>query len=123
MRQYDPLSGDIMVNVFDEGRVHLTVVFGDAAIALQRIKQDGLAGGGADAWFLDGFAPACNPGMWTHEVFAAVAALSRPGTTLSTFTVAGFVRRGLEAKGFAVKKVPGHGKKKQILTAVFVSGS
>ena len=59
--------------------------------------------------------------MWSQVVFQGVAALSKPGTTLSTFTVAGIVRRGLQAQGFVVKKVPGHGKKTQILTAVFPS--
>ena len=29
--------------------------------------------GRADAWFLDGFAPARNPGMWSDEVLAGVA--------------------------------------------------
>ena len=119
LQQYDPLYRNIMSYVFDEGRVHLTVVVGDVVAALQRIKQDGLAGKGADAWFLDGFAPARNPGMWTPEVFAGVAALSRPGTTLSTFTAAGIVRRGLEASGFRVTKAPGHGRKKHILTGIF----
>ncbi len=119
MRQYDPSCGEVMAHVFDEGRVHLTVVVGDVVAALRRIKQDGLAREGADAWFLDGFAPARNPGMWTPEVFAGVAALSRPGTTLSTFTVAGAVRRGLEASGFRVVKATGHGRKKHILTGIF----
>ncbi|MDB5468440.1 MAG: hypothetical protein JWQ46_3202, partial [Phenylobacterium sp.] len=32
--------------------------------------------GKADAWFLDGFAPALNPAMWRDEVLALVAARS-----------------------------------------------
>ncbi len=63
--------------------------------------------GAADAWFLDGFAPARNPQMWTAEVLNLVAARSAPGARLATFTVAGAVRRGLEAAGFAVEKRPG----------------
>ncbi|HBP68388.1 MAG TPA: 5-methylaminomethyl-2-thiouridinemethyltransferase, partial [Alcanivorax sp.] len=47
-----------------------------------------------DAWFLDGFAPARNPDMWQAGLFAELAAHSRPGATLATFTAAGFVRRG-----------------------------
>jgi tRNA 5-methylaminomethyl-2-thiouridine biosynthesis bifunctional protein len=31
-----------------------------------------------DAWFLDGFAPAKNPDMWTPELFAAMARLADP---------------------------------------------
>jgi tRNA 5-methylaminomethyl-2-thiouridine biosynthesis bifunctional protein len=73
--------------------------------------------GAADAWFLDGFSPALNPGMWRDEVLAAVAARSRPGAVAATFTVAGAVRRGLQAAGFAVDKRPGHGAKRERLEA------
>jgi tRNA 5-methylaminomethyl-2-thiouridine biosynthesis bifunctional protein len=75
--------------------------------------------GAADAWMLDGFAPAKNPQMWRGEVLEAIAARSAPGARLSTFTVAGQVRRGLEAAGFAVSKQPGHGRKRERLQAVW----
>jgi tRNA 5-methylaminomethyl-2-thiouridine biosynthesis bifunctional protein len=73
--------------------------------------------GTADAWFLDGFAPARNPQMWRPEVLRAIAARSAPGARLGTFTVAGAVRRGLQEAGFAVDKRPGHGAKRQRLEA------
>ncbi|WP_372782477.1 tRNA (5-methylaminomethyl-2-thiouridine)(34)-methyltransferase MnmD [Phenylobacterium sp.] len=73
--------------------------------------------GRADAWFLDGFAPARNPAMWRDEVLALVAARSAPGATAATFTVAGAVRRGLSAAGFAVEKAPGFGRKRERLAA------
>lgn len=101
------------------GRVRLIVVFDDAPAALERMRQENLAPHGADAFFLDGFAPSKNPGMWSGDVFAALVPLSRSGTTFATFTVAGSVRRGLEHQGFQVRKVPGHGRKNQILTGVF----
>src|SRR5581483_7984246 len=44
--------------------------------------------GFADAWFLDGFSPACNPAMWSPDVMAAVARCSAPGARAATFTVA-----------------------------------
>jgi tRNA 5-methylaminomethyl-2-thiouridine biosynthesis bifunctional protein len=74
--------------------------------------------GRADAWFLDGFAPAKNPQMWTDAVLAAVAARSAPGARAATFTVAGAVRRGLQAQGFRVEKRPGFGSKRERLEAV-----
>lgn len=74
--------------------------------------------GAADAWMLDGFAPAKNPEMWRDEVLLAVAARSAPGARLSTFTVAGQVRRGLERAGFSVSKQPGHGRKRERLEAL-----
>jgi tRNA 5-methylaminomethyl-2-thiouridine biosynthesis bifunctional protein len=73
--------------------------------------------GRADAWFLDGFAPGLNPAMWRDEVLALVAQRSAPGARVATFTVAGQVRRGLAAAGFAVEKRPGFGRKRERLEA------
>ena len=73
--------------------------------------------GRADAWFLDGFAPARNPQMWRDEVLELVATRSARGARAASFTVAGAVRRGLEAQGFSVERVPGFGRKKQRLEA------
>lgn len=73
--------------------------------------------GDADAWFLDGFAPSTNPGMWSERVMDLIAARSAPGARVATFTVAGQVRRGLADRGFAVEKRPGHGRKRERLEA------
>lgn len=70
-----------------------------------------------DAWCLDGFAPARNPAMWSPDVLAQVARCARPGGTLATYTSAGAVRRGLQAVGFQVQRVPGHGRKREMLVA------
>ena len=98
--------------VFAGGRVVLTLLAGDVSAALPRLD------GRVDAWFLDGFAPARNPEMWQPEVLAQVARLSAPGATCATYTVAGEVRRGLEAAGFAVEKRPGFGRKREMLRGV-----
>ena len=74
-----------------------------------------------DAWFLDGFAPAKNPDMWTQGLFNAMARLARPGATLATFTSAGFVRRGLQDAGFTMRKSKGFGRKREMLTGVMES--
>ena len=89
----------------------LDVAVGDAAWALEAWS------GAADTWFLDGFSPALNPGMWSPEVLDGVAARSAPGARLATFTVAGAVRRGLAERGFQVDKRPGHGRKRERLEA------
>ena len=73
--------------------------------------------GAADAWFLDGFSPALNPEMWSPGLMALVAARSTPGARVATFTVAGDVRRGLQAAGFTVTKQPGFGQKRERLEA------
>lgn len=82
---------------------------------------EALAGwsGRADAWFFDGFSPATNPDMWREDLLAMVGERSAPGARGATFTVAGAVRRGLEAAGFAVDKRPGFGRKRERLEARF----
>jgi tRNA 5-methylaminomethyl-2-thiouridine biosynthesis bifunctional protein len=75
--------------------------------------------GRADAWFLDGFAPAANESIWRDAVLDGIAARSAPGARLATFTVAGRVRRGLAERGFAVERKPGFGRKRERLEARF----
>lgn len=84
------------------------IVLGDARETLSR--WDGVA----DAWFLDGFAPARNPELWEAPLLTDVALHTAPGGTLATYTAAGVVRRGLEAAGFTVAKVPGFGRKRHM---------
>ena len=91
--------------------VTLDLAVGDAVWALKEWT------GCADAWFLDGFSPALNPGMWSAAVLDLVAARSAPGARLATFTVAGSVRRGLAERGFRVDRRPGHGRKRERLEA------
>ncbi len=81
--------------------------------------SEGLAlwSGRADAWLLDGFAPATNPEMWSDAVMDGLRARSAAGARVATFTVAGAVRRGLADRGFAVEKRPGHGRKRERLEA------
>ena len=69
----------------------------------------------ADAWFLDGFSPAKNPQMWDKSLWPMVQQRCTDGVSLSTFTVAGFVRRGLAEAGFDVAKVEGFGRKRERL--------
>lgn len=91
--------------------VQAEIVIGDARETLPRW------GGRADAWFLDGFAPARNPELWSEALMAEVARHTVPGGTAATYTAAGHVRRALEAAGFTVERRPGHGRKKHMTTA------
>lgn len=72
-----------------------------------------------DVWYLDGFAPSKNPEMWQPELFANITRISKQGASLATFTAASFVRRNLQAAGFVIKKVPGFGQKREMITATF----
>jgi len=93
-------------------RVALTLLIGDVNDVLEGIHFT------ADCWFLDGFSPANNPDMWNVDVFAQVARLTRDAGTFSTFTAAGFVRRGLMDAGFEVTKKAGYGRKREMCTGV-----
>lgn len=93
----------------------LTLHIGDSAQVLPALNLK------ADAWFLDGFAPAKNPGMWQPFLFECMARCSRAGTTFATFTSAGFVRRGLLAAGFQVQKTAGFGTKREMLCGAWPS--
>ena len=73
-----------------------------------------------DAWYLDGFAPAKDPSLWSAAIFGHMARLSNPGTRFATFTAAGSVRRGLADAGFAVTKRPGFGRKREALAGEFL---
>ncbi|MBP6490934.1 MAG: FAD-dependent 5-carboxymethylaminomethyl-2-thiouridine(34) oxidoreductase MnmC, partial [Thauera sp.] len=69
----------------------------------------------ADAFYLDGFAPAKNPDLWSARIFHLLARLAAPGATLATWSVASSVREGLRRAGFGVEKVRGFGGKWQML--------
>ncbi|MEL0068755.1 MAG: MnmC family methyltransferase, partial [Gammaproteobacteria bacterium] len=70
-----------------------------------------------DVVFMDGFSPANNPEMWSLSLCQQLYTMTKKSATLSTFTVAGQVKRHLKQAGFDIKKVPGFGKKREMLTA------
>jgi len=114
LTQYVAIHQGFQRLVLDGGRVTLTLLIGDALEQLPQLDAQ------IDAWFLDGFAPAKNPDMWTAELFAELARLAAPDSTISTFTSTGWVRRLLNAAGFKMKRTPGIGHKWEILRGAFL---
>ena len=114
LAQYVAIHQGFQCLVLDNGRVTLTLLIGDALEQLPQLDAQ------IDAWFLDGFAPAKNPDMWTAELFAELARLAAPGSTISTFTSTGWVRRLINAAGFKMKRTPGIGHKWEILRGEFL---
>ena len=114
LAQYVALHPGFQRLVFAGGRIVLTLLIGDARELFGQLDAQ------VDAWFLDGFAPAKNPDMWTPELFAELARLSHASTTLGTFTSTGYVRRRLNEAGFKMKRVPGLGKKWEVLKGGFI---
>ena len=98
---------------FEGGRVLLTLCVGDAKAMLREQAFE------ADAVYLDGFSPQCNPDLWDLHTLKAVARCCRRGTRLATWTVARSVIDHLKACGFVVQKTPGMAPKRDNLQAAF----
>ena len=108
----DPLAGCHRRHFADWG-ITLDLWWGDAAEVLSDLASHTVPW--IDAWYLDGFAPAKEPGPWGNDILHSLATLSRPGATFSTFTAASAVRRELTTAGFDVHKRPGYGRKREAL--------
>ena len=93
-------------------QTELCIVPGDAGVTLQQWD------GAADAWYLDGFAPARNADMWGAELRRCVFQHTMPGGSFATYTAAGWVRRYLIGAGFAVEKHPGFAGKREMMRGV-----
>lgn len=104
--QWETQSGEVR-QICLQG-IDASILIGDARQTLPAWK------GSADAWFLDGFAPAKNPELWSEELLRGVAQHTNPGGTIATYTAAGHVRRSLAAGGFEVARIPGFGRKKHM---------
>lgn len=113
LEQYPPVLAGFHQLHFAKHQVSLCLCFASAETALKELVAS------VDAWYLDGFAPAKNPELWSPNLFQALAAHSKPQTSLATFTVAGQVRRDLHAAGFHWEKRVGFGQKREMLTAQF----
>ncbi|MDR6448307.1 tRNA 5-methylaminomethyl-2-thiouridine biosynthesis bifunctional protein [Paraburkholderia terricola] len=98
---------------FEGGQVVLTLVFGDALQTLPALRLR------ADAFYLDGFAPARNPELWTPAIFKALTRVAGEGATFATYSSAGEVKRALTQCGFVYQKIDGFGWKRAMLAGHF----
>ena len=98
---------------FEDGRVVLTLVLADAVESLPTLRLR------ANAFYLDGFAPAKNPELWTPAIFKALARLADEGATFATYSSAGDIKRALTQCGFEYRKVDGFGWKRAMLVGHF----
>lgn len=97
--------------------ISLYVSFVEVAAALETLKND--HSDAMHAWYLDGFAPARNPDMWSEQVCQSLAELSAYGAKVATFSSAGAVKRNLTKAGFIMHKNPGFGTKRQRLIGLY----
>ncbi|MCC7485896.1 MAG: bifunctional tRNA (5-methylaminomethyl-2-thiouridine)(34)-methyltransferase MnmD/FAD-dependent 5-carboxymethylaminomethyl-2-thiouridine(34) oxidoreductase MnmC [Burkholderiales bacterium] len=96
---------------FEDGRVTLTLALGDAAQVLRNLRL------AADAFYLDGFAPARNPEMWSPAIMKSLARFARQGATLATWSTSRVVRDALAAAGFSCELRAGFARKRRMLAA------
>ena len=109
-----PFAGAIAAALEGDGRIETNtlsarIIPGDARLTVP--GWDGTA----DAWFLDGFAPARNPELWEPALLQAVADHTAPGGSCATYSAAGAVRAALADAGFTVARVPGYGRKRHMV--------
>ncbi|MES2619140.1 MAG: tRNA (5-methylaminomethyl-2-thiouridine)(34)-methyltransferase MnmD [Bacteroidota bacterium] len=81
-------------------------------------KNSGYIFQGFDLVYFDAFAPSKQPEMWTHEVFEIVSELMASNGLLTTYCAQGQFKRNLIALGFQLNVMPGHGGKKEMVTAI-----
>lgn len=98
---------------FEGGRVRLLLALGDVAAWLPELQLL------ADAFCLDGFAPARNPAMWEQRLIKSLGRRAAPGATLATWSVAHAMRADLTSAGFVVELAQGIGGKREITRARF----
>ncbi|MDY0361827.1 MAG: tRNA (5-methylaminomethyl-2-thiouridine)(34)-methyltransferase MnmD [Desulforegulaceae bacterium] len=95
---------------FFNKRVNLKIIFDDLA-EIKKYLSDKYF----DAWYLDGFNPKENPEMWNEGFFEFMGKNSLDNATFSTFSAAGFIKRGLLKNGFQVEKIKGFNRKREML--------
>jgi len=112
-RAWPPLTPDLHLLDLDGGRVRLLLAFGD----IHRVLPDLVLQ--ANAFYLDGFAPARNPAMWEAHLLRQLPRLAAPGASVATWSVATAVRQGLSAAGFRVDKQQGYDGKREMTVGRF----
>jgi tRNA 5-methylaminomethyl-2-thiouridine biosynthesis bifunctional protein len=110
LQHWPPLTPGFHRLHFDDDRITLTLLLGDAQALLPSLVA------GVDAVFLDGFAPAKNPDMWSPALLSAVTRLCRDQATLATWSVAGELRHALERTGWTLERRRGYATKREMLT-------
>lgn len=111
MNKYQPYGIENYTFTLSNGRrVELRVYWQEAAEALPNIADQDV-----DAWYLDGFAPKANPQLWTPEICNHIGRTTKLNGTLATFTAARAVKDRLAEAGFAMEKIAGYGRKREML--------
>ncbi|MFL2526833.1 MAG: tRNA (5-methylaminomethyl-2-thiouridine)(34)-methyltransferase MnmD [Candidatus Azotimanducaceae bacterium] len=102
---------------FFEGRINLSIFYGEAKEGLRDITIRHKVP--IDFCFLDGFNPAHNPELWSEELLLEISKNLHADSQITTFTAAGRIKRRLEKLGFEIIKVDQRPIKRESLFGVY----
>jgi tRNA 5-methylaminomethyl-2-thiouridine biosynthesis bifunctional protein len=110
LEQYpEPVPGNHTIWIADDICLHLVV--GEIHDQIETLEAE------VDGIYLDGFTPSQNDAMWNEALLSKLVSCLRPGGKVSTYTVAGALRRALIKYGLTVEKAKGFGRKRDMLIA------
>lgn len=95
--------------------ITLDLCFGEISDMIKELDFE------ADIWFMDGFAPKKNSGMWSEDIFRQIARLTRTNGVVRTYSSAKIVQENFKKAGFCLELKKGYGKKRQMSHAILKS--
>ncbi|MEZ5450203.1 MAG: tRNA (5-methylaminomethyl-2-thiouridine)(34)-methyltransferase MnmD [Thiolinea sp.] len=116
LANYPPLLTGLHRLSLADGRIQLTLCFMDVQTALHELVAE------VDGWYLDGFAPARNPDMWSLTVMQGLARLSHPAAALATLP-ADRCAATCRQPALPSPKRPGFVRKREMSTACLTAAS
>jgi len=111
LAQWPPHTPGLHSLRVDAGRVQLLLGYGDTTTLARELVAE------VDAFYLDGFAAACNADLGSRALFATLARLAARDATAATGSAARVVRDGLARVGFNVQAASGPGRKHDVTLA------
>lgn len=126
LNAYPVLTPGIHWLSFEQGRIQLVLMIGDALDCYEQLLESGdplhekdCRDWFVDAWFLDGFSPEKNARIWQDKLFYFMSLLSKKGTSFSSSGVDDHVYQALKAHGFDPALVEGDEQKCPMIHGCF----
>ena len=103
--------------VFENGKIHLSLFLGEASEGINDLANRQKVP--IDLCFLDGFSPSKNPDLWNDDIFISLSKILYKNSQVTTFTVAGAVRKKLENIGFKLQRIDQRPIKRESLLGIY----
>ena len=102
---------------FEHGKIHLSLFFGEASDGINDLANRQKVS--IDLCFLDGFSPSKNPDLWKEDIFISLSKILHKNSQVTTFTVAGAIRKKLENIGFKLQRIDQRPIKRESLLGMY----